>query len=138
MAKKIFIDTNPLIYLVGEQEPYYEKVLNFMAACINDDSYFYTSTITDAEFFVKPIGENNFEQVDAYKAQLKKLGFYKCVVTEQVAEKSAELRAKYKDIKLADALQLAAAIEYGCDAFFTNDKQLKQVSEINVVYLSDL
>lgn len=109
-----------------------------MAACINDDSYFYTSTITDAEFFVKPIGENNFEQVDAYKAQLKKLGFYKCVVTEQVAEKSAELRAKYKDIKLADALQLAAAIEYGCDAFFTNDKQLKQVSEINVVYLADL
>jgi predicted nucleic acid-binding protein len=66
------------------------------------------------------------------------LGFYKCVVTEQVAEKSAELRAKYKDIKLADALQLAAAIEYGCDAFFTNDKQLKQVSEINVVYLADL
>ena len=55
-----------------------------------------------------------------------------------MAEKSAELRAKYKDIKLADALQLAAAIEYGCDAFFTNDKQSKQVSEINVVNLADL
>ena len=55
-----------------------------------------------------------------------------------MAKKSAELRAKYKDIKLADALQLAAAIEYGCDAFFTNDKQLKQVSEINVVYLAGL
>ena len=48
MAKKVFIDTNPLIYLVGGQEPYHSKVLNFLSDCIDEEAEFYTSTITDA------------------------------------------------------------------------------------------
>ena len=47
MAKKVFIDTNPLIYLVGNQEPYHSKVLKFLSVCIDEDAEFYTSTITD-------------------------------------------------------------------------------------------
>ena len=42
------------------------------------------------------------------------------------------------DIKLPDALQLAAGIECSCDVFLTNDKQLRQVQEANVLYLADL
>ena len=52
MAKKVFIDTNPLIYLVAQQEPFYSKVVKFMTDCIADDDEFYTSTITDAEFLI--------------------------------------------------------------------------------------
>ena len=48
------------------------------------------------------------------------------------------LRADYHDIKLGDALQIAASLDCNCDVFFTNDKQLKQVSEVQVVYLGDL
>ena len=33
---------------------------------------------------------------------------------------------------------MAASIECGCDTFFTNDKQLKQVTEANVIYIGDL
>ena len=109
-----------------------------MAQCINVEAVFYTSTITDAEFLVKPISDANFEQVNAYSLFLKRLGFLKCCITEKIAETSAKLRAKYKGIKLADALQLASAIEHDCDSFLTNDKQLKQVEELNIIYLSDL
>ena len=73
-----------------------------------------------------------------YNRFLDSLSVYKRSIDERVATRSAEIRAKYKGIKLADALQLAAAIETGCDTFLTNDKQLKQVSEINVVLLEDL
>jgi predicted nucleic acid-binding protein len=33
---------------------------------------------------------------------------------------------------LADALHLAAAIEYGCDVFLTNDNQLTNFTDIAV------
>lgn len=138
LAEKIFIDTNPLIYLIGGQEPFYSKVLYFMKDCILKDAEFYTSTITDAEFLVKPFADKNSEDVEKYKLFLKKLGFLKCFISEQIAEKAALIRANYPYIKLADALQLASSIDCGCDVFLTNDKQLKQISEAHVLYLSDL
>ena len=138
MTKKVFIDTNPLIYLFGGQEPYHSKVLNFFSDCIEENAEFYTSTITDAEFLAQPFADKNFEQVEKYKMFLKRLDFLKCFVSEQVAEKAARIRANYSSIKLADALQLASSIDCNCDVFFTNDKQLKQVLEANVLYLGDL
>lgn len=138
MAKKVFIDTNPLIYLVGEQEPYHSKVLKFLSDCINEDAEFYTSTITDAEIFVKPFAEKNIEQVEKYKNCLNQLDFLKCFISEQVAEKAARIRADYPNVKLADALQLASSIDCNCDVFLTNDKQLKQVAQAKVLCLEDL
>ena len=138
MAKKDFIDTNPLIYLVAHQEPFYSKVVKFMSDRIADDDEFYTSTITDAEFLVKPFQNKDNEQIEKYRDYLKKLEFVKCFISEQIGERAARLRADYHDIKLGDALQMAASIDCNCDVFLTNDKQLKQVSEAHVVYLGDL
>jgi predicted nucleic acid-binding protein len=71
LAKKVFIDTNPIIYLVSQQEPFYSKVVKFMSDCIADDAEFYTSTITDAEFLVKPFENENIEQIEEYRKLLK-------------------------------------------------------------------
>lgn len=49
-----------------------------------------------------------------------------------------KIRADYPAIKLGDALQIATSLDCNCDVFFTNDKQLKQVTEANVLYLGDL
>lgn len=138
MAKRVFIDTNPLIYLLGKQEPYYTKVLKFMSDCIDEDAEFYTSTITDAEFLVKPYEDKDLNQIHKYKNYLSSLEFLKCFISEQVAEKAAQLRVDYPSVKLGDALQMAASIGCNCDIFLTNDKQLKQVNEANVLYLGDL
>lgn len=75
MAKRVFIDTNPLIYLLGKQEPYYTKVLKFMSDCIDEDAEFYTSTITDAEFLVKPYEDKDLNQIHKYKNYLSSLDF---------------------------------------------------------------
>lgn len=138
MVRRIFIDTNPIVYLLGKQKPFYDKVLRFMADSISADAEFYTSAVTDAEFLVKPFADNDIKQVEKYRDFLKRLGFLKCFISEQIAETATRIRAKYTDIKLADAFQLAAYIDCNCNEFLTNDKQLKQVSEVNVIYLSDL
>ena len=83
----------------------------------------YTSTITDTEYFVHPYREKDFLKIS---------------VGEDIAEKAAQIRAKYQGIKTADSLQLASAIVYECDVFLTNDKQLRQVEEIRVLLVDDL
>lgn len=35
-------------------------------------------------------------------------------------------------LKSFDAIQLAAALEEGCDAFYTNDKRLKNVQGVDL------
>ena len=60
------------------------------------------------------------------------------LVDDSISTQAARIRAKYKGIKGMDSLQLATAIVYGCDVFLTNDKQLKQVTELNVLLVDEL
>lgn len=53
-----------------------------------------------------------------------------------IADKAADLRARY-NLTLTDAFQLAIAIQAECDAFLTNDSDLKRVKEIPVLVLSE-
>lgn len=55
---------------------------------------------------------------------------------EKLVNQTANLRVKY-NIKTPDAIHLATAIEHKADFFITNDKQLKNVKEIKVLYLGD-
>lgn len=58
-------------------------------------------------------------------------------ISEIIAETAARLRGRYLFLKMADALQVAAALIVGADLFLTNDKQLKQLTEIPVAVLDD-
>ena len=44
-------------------------------------------------------------------------------LTSAVFERAAHLRAQHR-LKTPDAIHLAAALEYGCDEFWTNDRRL--------------
>ena len=138
MADHIFVDTNPLIYILDSLSPFHVKTSSFLEKCILNDSEFYTSTITDAEFIVKPLMEQQFNKIAMYHDFLNNFGFLKCFINEPIASRSAQIRVKYNGIKLADSLQLAAAIESDCNLFLTNDKQLKQISEIKILLVEDL
>lgn len=138
MADRIFFDTNPVIYLLDNISPFTSKVRSFLLQAKRNGSELYTSTITDAEFIVKPLSEQQFDKIALYNGFLNNFGFLKCVINEQIAVRSAQIRVKYKGIKLADSLQLAAAIESGCDVLLTNDKQLRQVQEIRVLLVDGL
>lgn len=54
-----------------------------------------------------------------------------------IAEQAADLRARY-NLRTPDALQIAAALSAGCQAFATNDRQLQRVTELSIVILDDL
>ena len=54
-----------------------------------------------------------------------------------MAERAAYLRAKYS-IKSPDALQLASAIEAGCEAFLTHDFGLRRITDIKILIVGEI
>jgi len=66
LAECVFVDTNPLIYLLDNVQPFVLPVKDFLLRHKNLNAEFYTSTVTDAEFFVKPIEENQLDKIDLY------------------------------------------------------------------------
>jgi predicted nucleic acid-binding protein len=58
-------------------------------------------------------------------------------IDPQIAESAADLRARY-NLRTPDALQVAAALQTGCEAFLTNDKGLQRVTELRVLVLDEL
>jgi predicted nucleic acid-binding protein len=51
-----------------------------------------------------------------------------------LALQAAHLRARYH-IRTPDAIQIAAAIEFGARLFLTNDDRVRKVTEIETVVL---
>ena len=49
-------------------------------------------------------------------------------VTRAVFQHAAQLRADFPGLKTPDAVQLATALHYGSDEFWTNDNQLSQIA----------
>ena len=58
-------------------------------------------------------------------------------ISEGIAEAAGRLRGRYPALKTVDALQVAAALDNGADAFLTNDLKLRQIKELRVIVLKD-
>ena len=138
MYDNIYLDTAPIIYFLENNPHYALTVQQFILLNALNHSQFTTSVITNIEYLPKPLQENKEDLAWAYKRFHKILNI-KCVdVSEDISLTAVELRVRYPHIKPLDSIHLATAIEVGCDAFLTNDQQLKQVAELNVVYLDEL
>jgi predicted nucleic acid-binding protein len=94
--------------------------------------------LTVAEYSVKPKILKDTKAIDDFKDFLNALGCSIEAIDLNIAEFSAEIRAKYTHIKAFDAIQIATAILSGCTKFVTNDKQLKQIEELEIVIIAEL
>jgi predicted nucleic acid-binding protein len=57
-------------------------------------------------------------------------------IARSITRRAAALRATHR-LKPADAVQVAACIEHGATAFVTNDRDLRRLTEIDVLILGD-
>lgn len=135
---RVFIDTAPFIYLIENHPTFAEKVTRFFAKKAAAGHEIMTSVVTIMEFGVKPERDGRHEVIRAFENMLDRLKINIINIDESVAKRAYVLRANYPALKGMDSLQLAAAIEENCKEFFTNDRKLKQVSEINIIIVEDL
>jgi|FaiFalFF_MnMetaG_3_1042247.scaffolds.fasta_scaffold20874_3 predicted nucleic acid-binding protein len=136
-AKRIFLDTAIVIYYV-EQHPTYAPLLNPLFELDDIEVDFVLSPITLAEALIVPIRLNDWDayhKLADFMLNAPRTAFI--LIGSEAAKLAAEFRARY-NLALTDAFQIAVAITAGCDAFLTNDKGLRRVSELSVLVLDDL
>jgi len=132
------IEAAPIIYFTESRARYVEIMRAIFRRVADGDLALVASTITLTETLAKPLREQADDLVIAYQTILMKTpGLVMRPVDSDVANTAALLRARY-NLKTPDALHLATAIEAGCDAFLTNDRDLLPVTEIRVLALDDL
>lgn len=135
-SKKVFFDTNPVIYFIEDETDFGKKMVKFM-----DDyaeSAFVTSAVTVVEYLTGSFRNNDSEQAAGFRDMISDYGFEVVSIDWDVAEEAARIRGKYKGFKTMDSLQLAAAKISGCDLFISNDKQLKQYEEVEVLIVDEM
>jgi len=133
----IFLDTAPVIYFVEQNPEFGSKVQGVFERLDEGKLTAVVSPITLAECLVLPYKQKKSEIAQVFTellANSESVLFYP--IDEVIADKAADLRARY-NLTLTDAFQLAIAIQAECDAFLTNDVDLKRVKEISVLVLSE-
>jgi len=135
---KLAFDTSPFIYFV-ERHPTYLDLMREIIRRVDQASFTgWSSTVTLAEVLTQPkrLGKTQVE-IEYKDLLLNSNNFTLLEIDVVVAETSADLRARY-NLRTPDALQIAAALSVGCDAFLTNDSAHKRVNELRVLVLDEL
>lgn len=134
----IFIDTAPIIYYIEAHPDFGPLAKEVVAAFQSGKLTAYSSVMTLTEVLPKPI-ESGDEKLARKFADFLKHGkhFTMIEISERIAESAGKLRGRYPVLKTVDAVQIAAALEIGSEAFLTNDVKLKQIKELKVMVLKD-
>ena len=134
---RIGLDTAPLIYYIEEHPAYLPMLAPLFMQIDTGALSAVTSAIAVAEVSVMPLRLNRPDLQKQYlDLLLHSANFETMTIDAVLAQAGATLRARY-NIRLPDALQIAAALTGGCEAFLTNDISLKRVVEMKMVVLSD-
>ena len=134
----LYVDTAPFIYYVEDHLTYADKAEAIFRRANTDGIYVLTSVVSLTEVLTKPlrVGDKGLENLYRLLLQgTRNVGLLP--VSAQIAERAAHLRASY-NLRTPDALQVATALDAGCDALLTNDLGLKRVTEVRVLVLDEL
>lgn len=135
---KIFFDTAPFIYLVENHATYYQKVADYLTQSLTDNAMLETSVLTYTEFCAKPEQLGRPDLLLDFDELLRDFDFQMREICLAVATLAYQLQARYAGLKGIDAMQIATAVNAGCNIFLTNDRELKNIREIQVVVVADL
>lgn len=137
-VNKVFLDTAPVVYYLEASAEFVPVVCPIFHLLDEGQFIAIASPVTLAECLVKP---KRLGLVDLEREFIDFLtnteGIVFVSLDERVAMLAAEMRSQYQ-LKLPDALQIATAMEAGCEAFLTNDSQLKRIPDLRVLVISEL
>ena len=136
-TRRIGIDTPVFIYYIDQTSSRASAATALLRAVEEGRFEGITSVVTMLEVMIRPLRLGRPEIADAYEALLADIPNLAIVdLDAKVARIGAELRATYR-LRTPDALQIAACLAHGAEAFITNDRRLRRVAEIDVKVLED-
>ena len=137
-VSNLAFDTAPIIYFVEANPAYDELVSDIFNRVATGVMNGWTSVISLTEVLVQPISSGRNDLQEAYRELLlNSINFHTVPVNTNVAEHAARIRATY-GLRLPDAIQIAFALDSGCQAIVCNDRSMRRVTELRVLVLDDL
>lgn len=131
-------DTAPFIYFIERHPAYLDLMREILRRVDVGMLAGHGSVVTLTEVLTKPR-----ERADAVLEReyrdllLRSRNFTLVPISAAIADRAADLRARHR-LRTPDALQLAAALGAGCQAFLTNDGALRRVTELRMLVLDEL
>ena len=111
------LDTAPVVYFVEAHPKYGPLVREIFQHIANGEPTAVTSVVTLSETLVRPLALGDVALQDEYRKLLQHSEHVDTrLIDLSAAERAADLRARY-GMRLPDAMQLAVALEAGCQAF---------------------
>ncbi|MBL7156190.1 MAG: PIN domain-containing protein [Candidatus Pacebacteria bacterium] len=136
--KKIGLDSMCFIYQFAEHPDYSQLTTAIFELLETNKILAVTSTISIIEVFVRPEALQDQSTIIEYERVFQELPNLEIIsINWHIARLASKLRAKYKGIRIPDALQIAAPLLREYPAFITNDIRLKKVKEIKTIILKD-
>lgn len=134
---RLFLDTAPVIYLIERNPRFFDTVQEIFVALEQGDIQVVTSPITLAECLVGAYQANQPQAASSFTRYLTQANVEFVETTAAIADQAAKLRVQHK-LVLADAIQLATALQSQCQGFLTNDIELKRVTGIQILVVDRL
>jgi predicted nucleic acid-binding protein len=132
------VDTVAFIYFVESHPGFVAETRAIFNYVSTGSVRVITSVITLTESLMKPIKVGDVKLIADYKTLFTNTSQITLIpIDSLLAEQAANLRAKY-NLRTPDAIQVATAIQAGCQAFLTNDKGIKRVTELQILVLDEL
>ncbi|QIZ71238.1 type II toxin-antitoxin system VapC family toxin [Oxynema aestuarii] len=137
-VNRLFLDSAPVIYYV-DMNPGYSAIMDGIFDWIKSAQIrVVTSPVTLAECLILPLRDSNLSQQQLFIDIITGQDTADFVnITSEIARTAADIRVRYR-LQLPDAFQIAAALDAGCQAFLTNDAQLKRIAELKILLVSEL
>lgn len=122
MKKRLFLDTNVILDLLGERDPFYDSIAKLASLADKEELTIVVSPISFAtlNYFI-----TKFESAKIAQEKLRKFKIICeiCTLDEHIIEKG--LNSDFKDFE--DALQYFSATDSECDIIITrNGKDFKK------------
>ena len=135
--ERVGLDTSVFIYHIEGTARFAEPAGVALEELAHGSFIGVTSVLTLMEIAVKPLQVGRPDVAEEYEVLLANYpNLVLAAIDRPTARRAARLRATHR-LRPADALQLASCLEQQAVAFLTNDKDLRRVTEIDVVMLAD-
>jgi predicted nucleic acid-binding protein len=136
--RRVGLDSNVLIYLLEDAGSLGTKAGDLLDAIAQGRPEGVLATIGVAEVCAGPASAGDAALVERYADELGSLDNIRLIaLSTDVAAAAAALRGAGA-MSLADAIHLASARSAGATAFVTNDRRIKSVPQLEVIYLDEL
>lgn len=135
--QKIGLDSNVLIYLIETRGPLADVVAIIVDMIADGQVVGVLSAIGLVEILVGPARVGDARLFETTAEALRDLPIRVVPLSGAIAEDAAWIRGA-SGVGLEDAVHLASARAAGATAFVTNDRRIRAIPNLDVIYLDDI